>query len=196
MLSSLCGTHIPSASGCVCRYTHMRIYTSRPHICVTCPPQLPALFSETRSLTGLGGLSFSHTDCPASFRVLLSLQPLPMASVTTASLCYLGLGNLNSDLHGGTGPVWITEHRLVFWIPTTTLILTWRRAIKIWSYTKGSTLMFSYRKTWVKYWLACCYPRHATEDLSQAKTTYFSCRGPSSVLSTCEAAHTIHICSW
>lgn len=130
--------------------------------------------------------------------------------VTTASLCYLALGNLNSDLHGCTGPVWITEpaptpsrvtfsrwkHRLAFWIPTTALTLTWRRASKIWSYTEGSTLMFPYRKTWVKYWLTCCYPRHVTEDLSQAKTTYFSCRGPSSVLSTCEEAHTIHNCSW
>lgn len=212
VLSSLCGTHIPSVGGCVCRCAHMSIYMSRPHICVTCIPQFLALFSETRSPTELGCLIFSHTDCPASCRVLLSLQPLPWLQwlVTTASLCYLGLQNLNSDLHDCTRPVWITEpapnpsritfrrwkHRLAFWIPTTTLILTWKRAINIWSYTEGSTLMIPYRKTWVKYWLACCYPRHEAEDLSQAKIIYCSCRGPSSVLSNCEETHTIHKGSW
>lgn len=159
---------------------------------------------EVSSSAILTALQAAESSCPYSHSHDFSAWSPQPACVTSV------LKNLNSDLHDCTGPVWITEsapnpsritfrrwkHWLAFWIPTSTLTLTWKRAINIWSYTEGSTLMFPYRKTWVKYWLPCCYPRYGAEDLSQAKTTYCSCWGPSSVLSNCEETHTIHKGSW
>lgn len=90
---------------------------------------------EVSSSAILTALQAAESSCPYSHSHDFSAWSPQPACVTSV------LKNLNSDLHDCTGPVWITEpapnpsritfrrwkHRLAFWIPTSTLTLTWKK---------------------------------------------------------------------